>query len=210
MHDVETLWAGFKNRIATAEDYYEFAARPRHERVFHGRARAGADRQSGDPAVGQCDGRNLSHRIRASRPRDDAFRYQRSLDQPISARADQPGRSRRQARDAARTGTPHRHVLPALCRARCHRYVSFGDVRYRRQDDGTNYHERFLEISEARAGCQCGDRRRDDRSQGRSLQGAASADPIRICFCMSSGATTTASMSRAPRCTRPARSIRTG
>ena len=76
---------------------HRLAARPRHERLLHGRARARAGRPSGDFPVDQRHGRDLSAGERAAGARRRHKHHRRRRNQPLPARANRARRSGRQA-----------------------------------------------------------------------------------------------------------------
>ena len=142
--DVEALWADFARPIATADDYLASLRGRRDERVLHGRARAGAGRSSGDPALDQRDGRNLPARHRAARacqrpaPRSAAARSTASCMCRLSP-SDLVAKHEMQRELGRRTGTCFQRCVGLDAIGACHS-VTF-DIDAER---GTDYHKRFL------------------------------------------------------------------
>ena len=183
MDTAETLWADFKRPIANADDYMASLRGRRMNVFFMGeRVPEPVDHPVIRPSINAMA---ETYRLATERPELGTVRSEiaRAGNQPLSARADQSRRSRRQARDAARARPAHRHLLPALRRPRRHRHLPFGDLRHRRQARH-RISRAVSRLPAPRAGRQRRDRRRHDRSEGRPLQGAAPAEPIPICSCV--------------------------
>ena len=174
MNSVEALWADFATPIATADDYIASLRGRRMNVFFMGeRVPEPVDHPVIRPSINAI-AETYRHRHRAAGARHRALGDRAAGGQPLPARADQSRRSRRQARDAARARSAHRHLLPALRRHRRHQHLPLGHVRHRRQ--ARHRLPRAVSgVPAARAGRQRRHRRRDDRSEGRPLQGAAPA-----------------------------------
>ena len=175
MDTVETLWADFKKPIANADDYIASLRGRRMNVFFMGeRVAEPADHPVIRPSINAMA---ETYRLASERPELGSVSSDiaRQVGQSLSPRAGQSGRTRRQARDAARAWPAHRHLLPALRRARCHRHLPFGNVRYRRQERH-RIPRALPRIFTPGAGRQCRDRRRHDRSEGRPLEAAAPAE----------------------------------
>ena len=118
MSEVETQWADFERPIVSAEDYIASLRGRRMNVFFLGeRVAEPVDHPVIFPSINAMA---ETYRLASERPELGGVKQydRRRRDQPLPARADRPGRPRRQARDAARAGPAHRHLLSALRRAR--------------------------------------------------------------------------------------------
>ena len=133
MQDIESLWADFTRPIVTADDYIA-SLRGRHMNVFFmgERVPEPVDHPVIFPSINAMA---ETYRLASERPEFGGVKSDiaERTDQPFPACADRAGRSRHQARDAARIGPPYRHLLPALRRLGRHRFLPFGDLRHRRR-----------------------------------------------------------------------------
>ncbi len=209
MQDAQSLWADFARPIVTADDYIA-SLRGRNLNVFFmgERVPEPVDHPVIFPSINAMA---ETYRLASERPELGGVKSDiagvltnRFLHVPTAR-----GRARRQARDAARAGAAHRHLLPALRRARRHRFLPFGDLRYRRRTRH-RLSPALPRLPQARADRQCRHRRRHDRPEGRPLQAAAQPSRPRSVPARGQARRQRHLPSPAPRCTRPARSIRTG
>ena len=209
MFDVETLWADFARPIVDRGRLRRLAARTIAERVLHGRARARAGRSSGDPPLDQRHGGDLpAGRAARARQRQHASSPAAAINRFLHVPTERE-RPRHEARDAARARPAHRHLLSALRRPGRDQRLPFGHLRHRCRRPAPTTTSASSRSSGARRG-EYRHRRRHDRSQGRSLQAAASAGRSRSLPARRAPRRAGASACPAPRCTRPARSTRTG
>ena len=123
---------------------HQFAARPPHERVLHGRARAGAGRSSGDPAVDQRDGGDLSAWPASGRSSATVHSEIAAAGSIASCTCrSNPGelvaKHEMQRELGRRTGTCFQRCVGLDAIGTCHSVTFDIDAKH-----GTEYHERFL------------------------------------------------------------------
>ena len=131
-------------------------------------------------------GRSLPPRARRSR----AIAVNRFLHVPTSP-DDLVAKHEMQRELGQRTGTCFQRCVGLDAIGTCHSVTFDIDGK-----SGTPYHQRFLAFMRRAQARQRRDRRRDDRSEGRPLEGAAPSRPTPTCSCMWSAATTRASTCR--------------
>ncbi len=189
---------------------HRLAARPTDERVLHGRAGARSrstirsssprstpwPRPTGWPPSGRSSA--------ASTPRSPACAPTAScMCRP--APDDLVAKHEMQRELGRRTGTCFQRCVGLDAIGACHSVTFDIDA-----ENGTDYHQRFLAFLKRAqtANIVIGGAMTDP--EGRPLASRRTSRPTPTCSCASSSATRTASTFPAPRCTRPARSTRTG
>src|SRR6516162_3412308 len=208
MDSVEALWAEFANPIVTADDYINSLRGRRMNVFFMGeRVAEPADHPVIRPSINAMA---ETYRVASERPelgtvRSDiaGFAINRFLHVPTSPQ-ELVAKHEMQRELGRRTGTCFQRCVGLDAIGTCHSVTFDIDAQAR-----TDYHQRFLAFLRRaqRANVVIGGAMTDpkgDRSRART------SNRILIFSCTWSGATATVSTSPAPRCTRPARSIRIG
>ena len=209
METVETLWADFKRPIANADDYFASLRGRRMNVFFMGeRVPEPVDHPVIRPSVNAMA---ETYRLASERPElgTRAIRYRAAGRSTASCTCrsspdELVAKHEMQRELGRRTGTCFQRCVGLDAIGTCHSVTFDIDAK-----NGTEYHERFLAfLQRAQAANVVIGGAMTDPKGDRSKAPHQQSDPI--CSCVWSSATTKASTSPAPRCTRPARSIRTG
>ena len=209
MPDTDALWADFAQPDRHRRGLHRLAARPADERLLHGRAGAGAGRPSGDLPLDQRHGRDLP--AASERPELGGVQTpiaglptNRFLHVPTEP-DDLVAKHEMQRELGRRTGTCFQRCVGLDAIGACHSVTFDIDAEH-----GTDYHQRFLAFLKRAqtANIVIGGAMTDPKGD-RSQAAAPAVRPRPV------PARRQARRGRhlrfpAPRCTRPARSTRTG